>query len=58
MLAAAKERFPEKNMSKYVLALDQGTTSSRALVFDATGRVVARATTPARPAIASDCSRK
>mgnify|MGYP000081231117 CR=1 FL=1 len=26
-------------MSRYILALDQGTTSSRAIVFDATGRV-------------------
>jgi glycerol kinase len=30
-------------MSRYVLALDQGTTSSRALVFDHAGRVVASA---------------
>ena len=43
MLAAAKERFPEKNMSKYVLALDQGTTSSRAIVFDRRGAPVATA---------------
>ena len=28
---------------KYVLALDQGTTSSRAIVFDRQGRVVASA---------------
>jgi len=28
---------------RFILALDQGTTSSRALVFDATGRVVAMA---------------
>ena len=28
---------------KWVLALDQGTTSSRSLVFDAQGRVVAQA---------------
>ena len=28
---------------KYVLALDQGTTSSRAMLFDATGGIVARA---------------
>jgi len=27
------------NMSKYVLALDQGTTSSRAIVFDHDGRI-------------------
>ncbi len=31
------------DMSKYILALDQGTTSSRALVFDHAGRVVATA---------------
>jgi len=43
MLAAAKERSPEKNMSKYVLALDQGTTSSRAIVFDRRGSPVATA---------------
>jgi glycerol kinase len=30
-------------MSRYVLALDQGTTSSRALLFDEQGRVVASA---------------
>ena len=30
-------------MTKYVLALDQGTTSSRALVFDRQGRVVSSA---------------
>ena len=30
-------------MSKYILALDQGTTSSRAIVFDHTGRGVATA---------------
>src|SRR5262245_23562440 len=30
-------------MPAYVLALDQGTTSSRALLFDRTGRVVAQA---------------
>ncbi len=30
-------------MAKYILALDQGTTSSRALVFDRSGRVVAQA---------------
>ena len=28
-------------MSQYVLALDQGTTSSRAIVFDDTARIVA-----------------
>ena len=30
-------------MAKYILALDQGTTSSRAIVFDHDGRVVAKA---------------
>ncbi len=30
-------------MSRYVLALDQGTTSSRAIVFDRSGRAVAPA---------------
>ena len=43
MLVAAKERSPEENMSKYVLALDQGTTSSRAIVFDRRGSLVATA---------------
>ena len=30
-------------MGRFVLALDQGTTSSRALLFDATGAVVSLA---------------
>ncbi len=30
-------------MPRYILAIDQGTTSSRALLFDADGRVVATA---------------
>ena len=30
-------------MSKYLLALDQGTSSSRSIVFDAQGRIVAMA---------------
>jgi len=30
-------------MSQYILALDQGTTSSRSLVFDAAGRILAMA---------------
>jgi len=30
-------------MSKYLLALDQGTSSSRSIVFDASGRIVAMA---------------
>ena len=29
-------------MRSYVLALDQGTTSSRAIVFDRTGHIAAR----------------
>src|SRR5947209_20098493 len=29
--------------AKYILAIDQGTTSTRAIVFDATGRPVASA---------------
>ncbi|MFP6622664.1 MAG: FGGY family carbohydrate kinase, partial [Myxococcota bacterium] len=28
-------------MSRYVMALDQGTTSSRAILFDAAGQIVA-----------------
>lgn len=30
-------------MSKYVMALDQGTTSSRCIIFDHRGRVIAKA---------------
>jgi len=30
-------------MSPYLLALDQGTSSSRSIVFDAQGRIVAMA---------------
>ncbi|MCA1553493.1 MAG: glycerol kinase, partial [Chloroflexi bacterium] len=30
-------------MSKYILALDQGTTSSRAILFDHDGRVLSLA---------------
>ena len=30
-------------MAKYILALDQGTTSSRAIVFDKGGRIIAKA---------------
>ena len=30
-------------MAKFILALDQGTTSSRAIVFDRSGRIVATA---------------
>jgi glycerol kinase len=31
---------PPSNMSKYILALDQGTTSSRAILFDRKGQIV------------------
>ena len=30
-------------MKNYILALDQGTTSSRAIVFDKAGKIVAKA---------------
>ena len=33
----------ERIVSKYVMALDQGTTSSRCIIFDHQGRVVAKA---------------
>ncbi len=33
----------EKTMPKYLLALDQGTTSSRSIVFDLSGRIIASA---------------
>ncbi|MGC4404117.1 glycerol kinase GlpK [Methyloversatilis sp. MC4-4] len=39
-MTASPDIFTEQH---FILALDQGTTSSRALVFDATGRVVAMA---------------
>ena len=35
--------YAARNMSKYVLALDQGTTSSRAIVFDRRGQIVTTA---------------
>jgi len=38
-----EERAKEVNMSHYVMALDQGTTSSRAILFDRAGRPVASA---------------
>ena len=31
------------SMAKYVLALDQGTTSSRAIIFDKKGNIVSKA---------------
>src|SRR5262245_19416521 len=34
---------PMADVTKYVLALDQGTTSSRAILFSASGRIVAAA---------------
>ncbi|MDZ7654216.1 MAG: FGGY family carbohydrate kinase [Burkholderiaceae bacterium] len=40
---AACRRAAADPMSRYVLALDQGTTSSRAIVFDRAGRPVASA---------------
>lgn len=30
-------------MSKYVMALDQGTTSSRCIIFDHQGKIIAKA---------------
>src|SRR5215470_15584791 len=35
------EKNREKTLSKYIGAIDQGTTSTRFLVFDAAGRVAA-----------------
>lgn len=35
--------MPAKLDRKYVLALDQGTTSSRAILFDHRGRICGRA---------------
>ena len=43
MLPAASFTRSRSRMSKYVLALDQGTTSSRAIVFDRRGMPVATA---------------
>jgi glycerol kinase len=36
-------------MEKFILALDQGTTNSRAIIFDHTGRVVSIAQDPVHP---------
>ena len=33
-------------MASYILALDQGTTSSRAIVFDRAGQIAAKAQYP------------
>ncbi len=33
-------------MAMYILALDQGTSSSRAILFDPTGRIVAQVSQP------------
>ena len=35
-------------METYIAALDQGTTSSRAILFDRAGRIVSRAQHPFR----------
>ena len=35
-------------METYVIALDQGTTSSRAILFNRTGDIVSRAQYPVR----------
>src|SRR5437773_12504752 len=35
-------------MKKYILALDQGTSSSRAILFNQTGEIVSRASKPLR----------
>ncbi len=43
MLQIQKERKDSETMKKYVLALDQGTTSSRAILFDKNGRIAASA---------------
>ena len=41
------KRFPkEKDMNGYILALDQGTTSSRAILFDTSGNAVVKAQYP------------
>lgn len=39
----ATKDVPKKNSSRYVVSLDQGTTSSRAIVFDKRGKIVASA---------------
>jgi glycerol kinase len=43
MLPAGKPKNKTTGFMKYVLALDQGTTSSRAIVFDRSGRIVTTA---------------
>ena len=42
---ANKKRFSQQqeHMKKYILSIDQGTTGSRAFIFDAQGRVVSSA---------------
>ena len=39
------EKYLEKNM-KYMMALDQGTTSSRAIIFNQQGEIVSVAQNP------------
>src|SRR5579864_3561158 len=41
--ALTERRYTGSNMPKYILALDQGTTSSRAILFDRKGNVRASA---------------
>jgi glycerol kinase len=38
MLARGSVRREKRNMAKYILALDQGTTNSRAILFDHNGK--------------------
>lgn len=40
-------------MGTYILALDQGTTSSRAIVFDRRGDIVSKAQFPSASSIPS-----
>lgn len=39
----ATKKVLKKNVEKYIVALDQGTTSSRAIVFDSHGKIVGAA---------------
>ena len=43
MLAACSVRREKRNMAKYILALDQGTTNSRAILFDHSGNACSSA---------------
>src|SRR5262245_21027306 len=38
---AARARWPETDRVTYIAAIDQGTTSSRCIIFDPAGRIVA-----------------